>query len=61
MIRCPICGVVVPSEDCDIVNPPGEMLVAQLLCRSCGRVFTICEEKNLLIVKRFDRPRHPEN
>lgn len=58
MLRCPICGVVIPEEDRDIVNRAGEMLVAQLFCRGCNRTFTICEEKKLLNVMRF-KPKQP--
>lgn len=61
MIRCPLCGVVIPEEDRDIVNPIGENLVAQILCRSCQKAFTICEEKSLMRIQWDNKSKHPED
>lgn len=51
LIRCPLCGVVVPEEDRDVPSRPGEMIVAQIECRGCVKVFTICEERKMLRIR----------
>lgn len=60
-IRCPLCGREIPEEDRDIASSPGQDLVAQVLCRPCGKTFTICEEKGFLEVRRRGKSIHPEN
>lgn len=60
-LKCPLCGVAIPPEDQDIPSPPGEPIVAQVLCRPCGKAFSICEEKRLMRIRGFDEPYHPED
>lgn len=61
MIRCPLCGREIPEEDRDVMRPSDRMLVAQVQCRPCGKVFTICEERELLKVRIIGKKKHPEN
>jgi uncharacterized Zn finger protein len=57
---CPLCGKEIPEEDQDVMKPPDQKLVSQVQCRPCGKVFTICEEKQFIRVLA-KRPNHPED
>lgn len=58
---CPICGKEVPDEDKEVLTAPDAKLICQVQCRSCDKVFTICEESKFLKVHSEGRPIHPEN
>jgi endogenous inhibitor of DNA gyrase (YacG/DUF329 family) len=61
MIYCPLCGREIPEEDRDVMRPPDRKLVAQVQCRLCGKVFTICEETEFLKIRIMGKKNHPEN
>jgi hypothetical protein len=58
MLRCPLCGLAVPEEDCDVPSLRGKPLVAQIHCRACNKAFTICEMERMI---RPSDASHPED
>lgn len=60
-LYCPLCRQEIPPEDKDVLESPDGQLVAQARCRSCGKVFTICEERQFLKICGPSQRSHPED